>query len=477
MNLIKKISIYSLIIFLSRVSGLLLYPILYRKLPEKEIFLFEITSVFLILISVILSLQLNTALNRDYYSFSKNKLKKVVGSIISYNLIISILTILSTFFIIYFLSYENLSIFLYIVVLFFFQNTTAIFQTIIRFKDENILFFKITSIYLVLNVSICLFLIFYVSNKAEAIFLAQIFSNLFIYIIFFRKLKSFFIFNFSKKIIFSLVSYSYPAILSLFGAFLNQHFSKILIGYYFVQKDLILFSVAFKLCMIYLIAENTFKTVWQPKIIKNIKNFSEVYFVNLMEKYLTFFILLFLFLMSFSYPIIYVLFSHVYIDAIYIVPIALAVSFFEGLKNVINIGNQYSRKIIFNALATVVSGIFCLLAIFLMKNSLEIYGISVIIVISTFIQSQILFFSSQKNHFIKYNYLYFYFIILTVTTYCSISFFIKLNFEGIYFYLTTLILTFMFLVTLSLNAKFRENLVYMAKKLRLFNFLKISTRK
>ena len=81
----KKIIIFSFSVFLTRIAGFITFPIFYRLLNENQIYNLEFMSVIFFFLSIIFSIQLNTAYSRDFFNLKeKNKNKNAFFTIIVY---------------------------------------------------------------------------------------------------------------------------------------------------------------------------------------------------------------------------------------------------------------------------------------------------------------------------------------------------------------------------------------------------------
>lgn len=449
MKISKKYS-YIFITLILRVPGLILLPIYYRILPNDIIFKYEYSAIIILLLNTIFSLQLNSALTREYFEYKTELRKKIIGSIFSYFFLITAFLIVAYVYsgsLFDFIKLDSNEIIL-ILILIFFQAILPILQTIFRFENNHQLFF-IHSLFIILFSSILtLILLFLYSKSLESILIAQIASIFLSLIFFFNKIKSYFLFYFSIRHIFKLLKYSYAAILALLGNFLTQHFSKVLIASYFLSKDFILFVVATKISIIYLLFDSLFKIYFQREIISNLKNFDEKFYLDLFNRYCCSFLILYIALLSISYPFIYLFFTSTYISAINLLPIILFTCFFEGLKNVINIGNLYKKRPIFNAIANILAGSITIFLIYSFKDSLSLIYIAIIINLATFAQSFTLYLSSHFNFKINYNLSFLIKIFLFVLTINLFSFFISKFFNYFFYYLFLNIfsITFFFII-------------------------------
>lgn len=457
-NFFKKVSIYSAVIFFSKFSGFILYPIYFRTLEQSQIYIFELFGVIYLLINTIISLQLNTSLVRNFYEYkSQNKLSILIGNIFFYFFISTIFLLILSISADYFDLFEiDYYILMTLIILYFFNNIFIIIQTILRFEHEDKLFFIISLLYTFLVINFSLIAIFFIAPLAVNLFI----SNIFAYLLSIVTIS--FIYKNSLKLKINLdyfpeiISFSFPNILTMLGSFLNQHFSKFLIVTYLTQKDFITYSIALKLGIIYTLFESLFKTIWQPVINKNIEINNKSYFRNIFENYLIFYFFVYLLLGNFSFFIVIFLTSDLYLDSVFLCPLILLAFFFEGFKNIFVIGVFWKKKMFFSTICTYVAGLFNILCCYLLVKPFGLPMISVIFFLSTFIQINLIHFFSNKLVKIKYNMRLFYKISI-ICLFLSLIY--SYNYFHYQYYLSIILnifITLSFLIILAFDKNFRS---------------------
>lgn len=468
-NFFKKVSIYSVVIFFSRFSGFILYPVYFRTLEQSQIYIFELCGVIYLLINTIISLQLNTSLVRNFYDYkNQNKLNILIGNIIFYffisTIFLLILSISADYFDLFEIDYHILIV---LIILYFFNNIFIVIQTILRFQHEDKLFFIISLTYSFLVIIFSLIVIFFIAPLAVNIFISNIFAYLLSIVCITFIHKNLLKLKVNLHYFPDILRFSFPNILTMLGSFLNQHFSKLLIVTYLTQKDFITYSVALKLGLIYTLIESLFKTIWQPFINKNIEINNKSYFSNLFDNYLIFYFFVYLLLCNLSYFIIIFLSSDLYLGSIFLCPLILLAFFFEGFKNLFAIGIFWKKKMFFSTISTYVAGLFNILFCYLLIKPFGLLIISVIFFISTFIQIYLISFFSNKLVKIKYNMRLFYKISIICVFLSLVYSFNYFNLQYVISTMLNIFITLILLMILAFDKNFKSiisNQIFFIKK-------------
>ena len=332
---------------------------------------------------------------------------------------------------------------------------TTIFQTSLRFENDDKSYFKLTLIFFGFSVVLGILIVKFFYTSAFGVFLSQVLSFMFTYMFLIKKLFTKLKFNILFDELTSLIKYSYPTIITMLGSFMNQHFSKILVSGIFIKKDFITFVVALKIGILYLSVEQIFKTIWQPEITRNVTDKNRDYFITISKNYCAFFLIFLLILNVISYHFVYIYSSETYINAAILCPLIITTFYVEGLKNVFSIGNQIKRKIIYNSYSTIFSGLLSLMLIFFIKDKFDLLGIAVILCVTTVIQSFLIFATSQKNFKIDFDVRYITYLILIILQLTAIFTYIQIKFLSFSIIINSVIscIVIIFFVLLSDNFK------------------------
>lgn len=468
-NFLKKFSIYSLVIFFSRFSGFILYPIYLRTLEQTQIYIFELCGVIYLLINTIISLQLNTSLIRNYYEYkNQNKLNILIGNIIFYFFISTFFLLIFSLLADYFDLFEtDYYLLIALILMYFFNNIFIVIQTILRFEHKDNLFFIFSLFYSFLVIIFSLVAIFFIAPLAVNLFISNISAYLLSIIVISLIYKNWFKIKISLSYFPDIIRFSFPNILTMLGSFLNQHFSKLLIIAYLTQKDFITYSIALKIGLIYTLIESLFKTIWQPFINKNIEKNNKSYFTNIFDNYLIIYFFVYLVLCNLSYFLVIFLASDLYLSSIFLCPLILLASFFEGFKNLFVIGIFWKKKMFFSTISTYVAGIFNILSCYLLIEHFGLPIISVILFISTFIQIFLISFFSSKLVKIEFNMRLFYKISIICLILSTIYSYNYLNFHYNISIMLNVFVTIIFIMILIFDKDYKSIImsnIFLVKK-------------
>ncbi len=372
---------------------------------------------------------------RSYYDYDKEEERVKVFNTSLFILIIGlILQISIIFFVSKYLSIKILKSEQYYNLIKISVITTGInfintgFFNYLRVKEKAVLYTVISSLSFILNVSItwCL-LIYFDKSISSPIYSAIVAQSIVLFVLIFMHLKVINLFNINTKEIKVLLHFGLPSIFAGITIMIGEWGDKLLINEFLSKDELGLFSMAFRIALVYnVFIASPFTLVWSPLMMK-LKNHKDVIGIFNKVTYLYFGIsLIFIFAVYVLLePILYLFgFDSKFARSLSYVPLLMIALSLGSLQNIYAAGIIYARKPILLVYTYLLVGILNFISSYF---ALLYYGING--VICTFISFKLItslmiyYFSSTHFSFKIFSFDYLKLILI-----CSSLFFIYFNY-------------------------------------------------
>lgn len=433
-KIIKKLALFSGINLTSSLSGFILLALYIRNLTGNDFIIMERFNYFFMFLNIIFTLEINSSLVREYnYYKSNNNLHILIGNTFGY---IFVTTILLAFFCVFYFNFfsifENPFLFIFPLTLkYLFLNTFITIQTVLRFENKDKSFFT-------LNVALYSFQVLMILGSIQFELVNFIF---FIWIItisyfcisvpFMLIYSDFFITNLRFSKISSLISYSWPASLISLGNWANEFLGRLILSFFVTPSSFIVLVIAFKVSMVFRLIFGVVKMITQPRIFKKLTfGVDQNYYNNSLKIYIMLSAILIIFLQILSPLLIRALSDSIYMDANNYLPFILYSNFLLGCLYFMNVGNVKEKKLLNNAIGTIVGFLFNLSILYFTFKYLYLFSIPLGLIISTIISFLIIFNLSQKLFYVNFNYQKFFLINIYLLSLCSFFSFVNIYFYG-----------------------------------------------
>ena len=259
--------------------------------------------------------------------------------------------------------------------------------------------------------------------------------------------------------------YSMPIVPAVLGSWLNNYIGRIFIAGTLSLSMLGIYSIAFKVCLLMVLAGGAFKQTWSPRANELFtQKGSESQFADALNYYLLGFSLLVIIIVSASPIIVRILAPEEFYPAIGIIGIITVGLFWDGAKNIIGSGNSWARKTYYNSIASISGGIINILILYFFIKTGGIVMVAIGFTLGAIMQAMLLLYTSQKNHFIPFsnNNLLITFILLTgysLVSYYSFNAFSLFGFIAMQIIVGVVILGIMYFTLFSLDGRKGINII------------------
>lgn len=346
-ELINNFFAFGIIVALDKVILFTLLPLYTRVFTVSQFGCFDLVQTFAAVISVFAFLQLETSLQRYYYT-EKDRGKFIFSILVTVFFIGIFLALIGSYFSkkISFILLNDVS-YTKIIVLALIQIPFEIVLTIntiiLRYEKQNKNFLTITLLRSGLLILLVFLLIF--QYNVLGVFIAQFITVIITSILSFFYIKPYLVFTYSIPSIKKSFDYAMPQFPARLGSTANSHANRFIINGYMSTLALGIFSMALKLSSIVSLFHSVFMMAWNQFMFQIINN----------KKHKELFVLLFaiispilFFIVSclalFSYELIYYLMTPDYIAAYkYVGTISLSLAFII-CKEIVDIGPKYLEK-------------------------------------------------------------------------------------------------------------------------------------
>lgn len=346
-DLIRNFLLFGSATVIDKIVALLLIPLYARVFTVAEFGTVELIQSFIAVISIVPYLQLETSLQRYYYTEEyKGRLVYTISiAIYGFAVLLMLVGVVFSGKI----SELLLSDIIYQkeIVLSLFQIPFSISITInsiiLRFERQNRRFLAVVIIRVALLVIFVFLLIF--KYKLLGLFIAQLISTVGASIISFLTIKSYLEVKFSSKLLQRMLTYALPQFPARVGSTSNAYANRFFINELLNTVVLGLFSMVLKVSSIISLIHSAFMMAWNQFMFQMINNkHHKAIFVSILSLLSPILFLLVSILTLFSYELIYYVMTPEYIDASRYVGLSCLSFSFLILKEVVDIGPKFKEK-------------------------------------------------------------------------------------------------------------------------------------
>lgn len=384
-ELIKNFFAFGLATAIDKFILFLLLPLYARVFSPNEFGTVDLIQVIIGIISIFAFLQLETSLQRYYYT-EKEK-GRLIFTISSTIFIISIfLVLIGIFFakgistlLFSDISYKSAIIIALLQIPFSVVNT--INMVVLRFEKENKKFF----ISIITRSASLVILVFMFIDKYKIIglFYAQLISVIIATIVSTIFIRKHIALSFSSILIKKSFKYAIPQVPARIGSTANSYANRFMINSFLSIFYLGIFSMALRIGSIILLVHGVFMMAWNQFMFKIIDdpNHKKI-FSSIFSMAIPLLLLMVSFITLFSYELIYYVLSPQYIEAYkYTGFIALAYSLLI-LKEIVDIGPKYKEKTYLLSVNFFISVVVNLITLFVLVPIIGLLGAVVSLVLT-----------------------------------------------------------------------------------------------
>lgn len=402
-NFTKDFLSYGLLSLLSKIVGLLLFPIFARIFSVEDYGLLDIFTVFLTLISLALDLGLTNALGRYYDSIIIGDNKLLFSTLFYFILLSNIVFILIVLVFssdILYLIVQNSNYKRYLVI----SVVTACFTVISNLPQIYLRRTRQIVKYGIINISsTILFAIFslvfvlYFKMGVIGVFFARMCGEFIKLLLSLFFSKSQFLLGFSFGIFKLSFRFSFPMLPGSYIFWLNRQIDNIMLMSFIGLSGVGLYGAGKRISMIVLIITGIFRSSWGPISMELMKDQKRNEIYRSTFKYYFGFLFIFVFLLiPFSKELITLIAGSKFKEAYKVVPWLLGAGILEGAGNLLNLGAIISEKTKINSVAAIIGSIVNVCIAFLLINNFGIVGAGLGAFISQIVSQIILLRWSEK---------------------------------------------------------------------------------
>lgn len=430
-HFLKDFLSYGLLSFASKSVSFITLPLLTRLFTQDEYAVLDLIVTFSSFLGVFITLSFDSAIARFWNDYSESVYQKYLISDI---LIIIILNI--SILLIIVLGFKNeISLlifgtekFAYLIVVslisIIISSVVSIPMMVLRMQRRLSIYSLFSILYTICHFIVLFLLLYTFKLGLYSIFLSPIivYSILLPFILYL--VKDFFAFNLKLPTIKLSFFYSLPLIPSFFVTWFNGQFDKILLFNYKTLADVAIFGASARLSIFILLLISIFRQSWLPfsmELISKDFEFAKKRYLYFYKLYITTFIVLALFFVTFSSEFYSIILPVGYRSGVSIFPLLILSHILHGLASIVNIGIVITKKSYHNFYASFLGTFINVFCSFLLIPVYGIFGASIGTFFSELIFVIYFIYYSNKLCAIRFSYS---FLILTIISFLVISFII-----------------------------------------------------
>ncbi|MDA0848485.1 MAG: oligosaccharide flippase family protein [Verrucomicrobia bacterium] len=411
-NIIKSIGknslIYGVSTALQPLGGFILLPLYSEYFEKSEFGIYTLILLISTIFSTVFYLGINSAFIRSYYDYDSEEDRiKVFNTSLFILLIGLFLQVLICILAAEFLSVSILKDESYVGILTISVITSGVgfvntgFLNYLRVKEKALKYTLVSFFSLVINIALTLYLFEYSSKSINSPIYSALFSqSLTLILLIFIHIKDINLFNINKSEIKTLLHFGLPSILAGITIMVGEWGDKFLINEFLHKDELGIFSMGFRIAMIYnVIVAMPFALVWSPLMIK-IRTYSNAKLIFSRVAYLYFaFSLVFIFTVHVILePILTLLgFHSKFYDSLNYVPLLMMALALGSLQNIYSAGITFARKPIIFAFIYLAVGCANFFASYYAIIKYGIFGIIITFILFKLITSIAIYYFSSKH--------------------------------------------------------------------------------
>ncbi|RDH43204.1 lipopolysaccharide biosynthesis protein [Zooshikella ganghwensis] len=403
-NLLKESVVYGLSGVLSRFATFISIPIYTRILGITQYGVLDYYVTLGYIIYIIFEMQVTSGFMRSYYE-KKGQNKHdclLTSACLIYIVNFTVLILIFWFFYHINFSKVDLNYLAPLVFTMFFKQIFDINNIYMRLEGDKFKYLYYNLSYVAAVNFFGIFSVLFIESKIESILYSIFSANIIFGILSFINLNKLFSFNFSFRIIKEIAFYSLPIVPAVIGGWLIHSVGKILIVSYISYEDLGKYSIALKVAMIFMLFNQAFRAAWDPYAVKKINSDSNAkeIFSKALSYYFSIGTLFVFFVLLISPLLLLVLGISPTIEIFLVVLVLLFGYLWQGVINIISIGNVWARKTYINSCCCLFGGLVSLIFSFFIIKIYGILGCSIGFLIGSMISFCLVYYTSK----IKINY-------------------------------------------------------------------------
>ncbi len=404
----KNSLIYGTSTALQPLGGFILLPLYSDYFEKSEFGIYTLILLISTIFSTVFHLGINSAFIRSYYDYDLEEDRVKVFNTSLFILLIGLfLQILTCFLAKNILSVSILKDERYVEILTISVITSGVgfvntgLLNYLRVKEKALKYTLVSSFSLVINITLTLYLFEYFSKSINSPIYSALFSQfLTLLLLILIHIKDINLFNINKSEIKTLLHFGLPSILAGSAIMIGEWGDKLLINEFLHKDELGIFSMGFRIAMIYnVIVAMPFALVWNPLMMK-IRAHSNAKYIFSRVAYLYFaFSLIFIFsTYVILEPILTLLgFHSKFYDSLNYVPLLMMALALGSLQNIYSAGITFARKPIIFAFIYLVVGCANFFISYIAIIKYGIYGIVITFILFKFIISITIYYFSSKH--------------------------------------------------------------------------------
>lgn len=418
-NLSKNSLIYGLSSGIGRFASLFMAPILTRIFSPEDYGVIALVQLAIAFAALFAGSNIGSGISYYYFHFeSEQKKRAVLVSGFSVTLLLSVIFAS----LLYFFSQpisalllarqqggvssEDFRVLLQIASLgLFFAVMKEGFQSLLRLLNlpKRYMIVEMTSLFV--NIFAVLVLVVWLRSGLEGVFWASVIASIVSFLIGFFFVVDRFRGVFATTILVSILTYALPQLPGVIINWFQVQLGRIFLTYFASMADLGIYSIAFSLASVLIIATTAFRLAYDPYAMSIMKreDAKEVY-AKVYSIYGFVFACVLGGVVALSKPALQILTPAEYHEAHTIVFWLAAAGFFMGANNIVATGIWLSRRTVYTSYAQFISFIVLLFANFLLIPRYGIAGAASAYFLGSFAQSAAYFFFANKLYPIAFRY-------------------------------------------------------------------------
>lgn len=410
-NFNKNLIVYGVIPVVSKASGFILLPYYIKYFNSEAFGYMELFLTLFSFATLLVNLEIYTSIGRYFFDFQTVDLKKrLISTGLNLTIIFSIMIgFLLFFFDDYILTHYirniNHSSFYTIGVFYVIFNAYSTYLSVVpRYDNKAKLFTIINSFSVIIKLSSILFCLIYLELGLISVIIGHlvqvVFSSIF-YTLICRKFLGF-IFDFTmiKKI----MAYALPLLPFVFLIGLWEPLSRYFLSSYFTKSEIGLLNFCLRLASIIELLNSAIQMTWMPMLYKNKDDINfKSDTVKLTHKVSMVLLITISMISLLSPEIITLLNATDFINTIYIINFVFLFNYFKIMVRLRGYLPYINNKTYMLSIAQVISFVFAIPFIFIVKNSFGIIGLVAFLLIPYFLNYIILSIYTEIREKVKFH--------------------------------------------------------------------------
>jgi len=434
----KNTVIFTAMTFFQKALGFLLLPIYTSYMTSEQNGIYNLVNSIFALYVLFVSFALDDAVAKRYFDYSDNKesQKKVVGTIVIFALILSVVvTVLLVIFRgilvepfakgVPFMPYLALGLLPVLT-----TSVYSILQKILLIEEKAFTYSVLALVFFLINTGLCIFFVVFKRQAAQGMLMANAITYSCFLILSLFMLRKRLTICFDIREIKYVVKYSSKLLPNRIASWGNSHLNNVIVGNLVNTSILGIYSISLQFQSILVILSNSLIHAIQPWVYKNLKKGTIIGRENIFYGIAFLYAYIGLGLSLFTKDVLAWFFSQSYHDAYKYVPLLVLGALFSATASLlIYVLFYYDDLVIWVSISTVAGVGFDLLVSLILVNKIGAWACAVASVCSAVVRAVIIIWQALKRSGLRLNLLML--VAPIVINYvvaqliCGISFWIK----------------------------------------------------